>query len=74
MVGKLSDKLGALRVMKGSLFLTGIMLFGFSFLTNLYVVLVYTFFWSIIGEAFRPANMSLISSETEPDQKKSPLL
>jgi predicted MFS family arabinose efflux permease len=69
-IGKLSDRLGALRVMKGSLFLTGIMLFGFSFLTNLYVILVYTFFWSIIGEAFRPANMSLISMETESSQRK----
>jgi len=69
-MGKLSDKLGALRVMKGSLFLTGIMLFGFSFLSNIYVILLYTFVWSIIGEAFRPANMSLISSETDSDQRK----
>jgi len=69
-MGKLSDKLGALHVMKGSLFLTGIMLFGFSFLTNLYIILIYTFVWSIIGEAFRPANMSLISSETDSGQRK----
>ncbi len=70
-IGKLSDKLGAMRVMKTSLFLTGIMLFGYSFITNFYFILVYTFFWSIIGEAFRPANLSLLSTEADPNQLKT---
>jgi predicted MFS family arabinose efflux permease len=69
-VGKLSDKLGALRVMIISLFLTGLMLFGYSFITNYYLILIYTLLWSIIGEAFRPANLSLISTESEPEQRK----
>lgn len=70
LIGKLSDKLGALNVMKVSLFLTGIMLFGFSFITNIYVILLYTMLWSIIGEAFRPANLALISTEAGPEQTK----
>ncbi|MEW6194864.1 MAG: MFS transporter [Bacteroidota bacterium] len=70
-VGKLSDKLGALRVMKLSLILTGIMLFVFPHIKNYQFILVYTLIWSIIGEAFRPANLSLISNETEPEQRKT---
>ncbi len=70
-IGKLSDKLGAMRVMKTSLFLTGIMLFGYSFITNFYLILAYTFLWSVIGEAFRPANLSLLSTEADPNQLKT---
>lgn len=69
-IGKLSDKIGALAVMKASLFFTGVMLFGYSFITNFYLILFYTLIWSVIGEAFRPANLSLISTEAQPDQRK----
>lgn len=70
LVGRLSDKIGALRVMKVSLLLTGIMLFGFPFLKNYYLILGYTFVWSVIGEAFRPANLALISDEANPRERK----
>ncbi len=69
-IGKLSDRLGALRVMITSLFLTGFMLFGYSFITNYYFILIYTLLWSIIGEAFRPANLSLLSTESGQEQRK----
>jgi predicted MFS family arabinose efflux permease len=70
-VGKLSDKIGALRVMKLSLIITGLMLFIYPFIENYYSILAYTFIWSVIGEAFRPANLSLIASESEVDKKKT---
>ncbi|MBI1937162.1 MAG: MFS transporter [Ignavibacteriales bacterium] len=70
-VGKLSDKLGALRVMKISLTLTGVMLFFYPHITNYFLILGYTLIWSVIGEAFRPANLSFISSETKPEKRKT---
>ncbi len=70
-VGKIADKIGALRVMKISLICTGVMLFFYPFITSYYLILAYTFLWSVIGEAFRPANLSLISNETEPEQRKT---
>ena len=69
LIGKLSDKIGA-RVIIISLFCSGIMLFGYSFITNYYLILVYTLFWSIISEAYRPANLSIISTESEAEQRK----
>ncbi len=70
-VGKLSDKLGSLRVMKSSLIFTGIVIIFYSFVQNYYAILVVTLFWAIISEAFRPANLSLISNEVEPEQRKT---
>ena len=70
-VGKLSDKIGALRVMKISLFATGVVLILFSLVKNYYGILAMILGWSIISEAFRPANMSLLSEESEPEQRKT---
>lgn len=70
-VGKLSDKLGSLLVMKASLILTGVVIILYSFIQNYYAILGVTLVWSVISEAFRPANLSLISNETEPLQRKT---
>ncbi|MCL4549027.1 MAG: MFS transporter [Bacteroidetes bacterium] len=70
-VGKLSDRIGALRIMKFSLIATGIMLFMFSFITNYYLILFITLVWSVINESFRPANLSFISKEVLPEQRKT---
>jgi len=70
-VGKLSDKVGALTVMKVSLITTGLVIFLFSFITNYFLILLVTFFWSVISEAFRPANLSLISFETTVEERKT---
>ena len=70
-VGRLSDRLGSLFVMKASLFLTGIVIILYAFIKSYHAILVITLIWSIISEAFRPANLSLISNETEPLQRKT---
>lgn len=69
--GKLSDRFGALRMMKLSLILSGLMLFVYPFISNFYLILLYTLVWSMVGEAFRPANLSLISTEVKPEQRKT---
>jgi MFS family permease len=70
-VGRLSDKLGALRIMKLSLITTGLMLLIYPIITNYYLILGYTVLWAVISEAFRPANLSLISTESEPSKRKT---
>jgi len=70
-VGRLSDKFGSLKVMKISLIATGLLLVLYSFITNFIVILGVTLLWAVISEAFRPANLSLISDETEPGQRKT---
>jgi MFS family permease len=69
--GKLSDKIGTLRMMKISLFCTGSFLFLYSFITNYFLFLSLTFVWAILSEAFRPASMSFISSEITSDRRKT---
>lgn len=69
--GKLSDKIGALRQMKISLFATGIFLFLYSFITDFILFLSLTLIWAIISEAFRPASMAFISDEITSDRRKT---
>jgi len=69
--GKLSDKIGTLRMMKISLFSTGIFLFLYSFVTNFILFLALTFIWAILSEAFRPASMAFISDEITSDRRKT---
>ena len=70
-VGKLSDRFGALKVMKFSLIATGFLLVLYSFITNFIAILGVTLLLAVISESFRPANLSLISDETEPGQRKT---
>ena len=69
-VGKLSDKIGALNLMKISLVCSGIFLLFYSLIHNYYYFLVLSFIWAIISESFRPAAMSFISNETTPEERK----
>lgn len=70
-VGKLSDRIGALRIMKFSLVASAVMLFMFSFIRSYYLILFITIVWSTINESFRPANLSFISKEVLPEQRKT---
>jgi len=69
--GKLSDRIGTLRMMKISLFSTGTFLFLYSFVTNFTLFLALTFIWAILSEAFRPASMAFISDQITPDRRKT---
>ncbi len=70
LTGKLSDKLGALKVMKFSLFGSGIIFFLYSFITNYYWILAASFILAAVNEAFRPANLSLITEIVAPPQRR----
>jgi MFS family permease len=69
--GRLSDRIGKLRILKFSLFFSGIVLFIFSFIRNYYLIYAAAFIWSIINESFRPAGLSLISEVVPQNQRKT---
>lgn len=70
LAGRLSDRLGSLLIMKFSLFLTGLILFFFPFVTSLSGILVITAIWAVANESFRPPSMALIGTLTGPAQRK----
>lgn len=69
--GRLSDKIGAARIMKWSLFVSGLVLLLFSFARSLEAVLAITIAWAITSEAVRPASMAIISNLVGPGQRKA---
>ena len=69
--GKLSDKLGTLKLMEISLFTSGLFLIAYSFVTNFILFLILSFFWAVLSEAFRPSSLSFISNEVSPDRRKT---
>ena len=68
--GKLSDKLGSLKVMKFALYGSGIIFFLYSFITDYYWILAASFILAAVNEAFRPANLSMISELVAPHQRR----
>jgi len=69
--GRLSDRLGGLRIIKLSLFLSALVLFIFPFANSVTGILAMTALWSIVNEAFRPPSMSIIGDLAGPGQRKA---
>lgn len=69
-VGKLSDKIGSLNLIKISLIGSGIFLLFYSFIHEYHYFLILSFVWAIICESFRPAAMSFISNESKDEDRK----
>ena len=70
LTGKLSDKIGSLKVMKFALFGSGVLFFVFSFITDYNWILVATFILAAVNESFRPANLSFITEIVTPSQRR----
>jgi predicted MFS family arabinose efflux permease len=70
LAGRLSDRLGSLLILKLSLFLSGLILFVFPFVTSIYGILTITAIWAFANESFRPPSMALIGRLTGPEQRK----
>jgi MFS family permease len=69
--GRLSDRLGGLRIMKTSLVLSGMVLLIFSFVHSLSGIFAVTAVWAITSEAFRPPSMAIIGELAGPQQRKA---
>lgn len=70
LAGRLSDRIGPLPVMRASLFLAGGLLLIFPFVRGFISVLVVTFFWAVVTELFRPANLAIIADIVPADKLK----
>lgn len=70
LAGKWTDRIGARRMMQGSLFASGALLFVFPFTRSLPGIAALTFVWAVASEAFRPANMAVIGDLVPTEQRK----
>jgi MFS family permease len=68
--GWLTDRFGSLFVMRGSLLLSGIMLFLFPLAHHFAAILVITFAFAILNESVRPPSLALVSELVKPQQRK----
>jgi MFS family permease len=68
--GWLTDRFGSLFVMRGSLLLSGIMLFLFPLAHHFAAILVITFAFAILNESVRPPSLALVSELVKPPQRK----
>jgi MFS family permease len=69
--GRLTDRIGPLAVMKGSLFLSGFVLFLFPLAHTFPAILAMTLVFAILNESVRPPSLSIISDIVAPPQRKA---
>jgi MFS family permease len=69
--GRVSDFVGARRVMVASLLLSGVMLFVLLLAKSFAMILVVIVVWAVISEAFRPASLANIADLVTPEQRKT---
>jgi len=68
--GRLSDRIGALRVMRGSLIASGSALLLFPLARSFTAVAAMTVLWAGCGEMFRPASLAAITHVVAPEQRR----
>src|SRR3954465_9585922 len=68
--GKLSDRIGALPIMRASLLSSGIALFLYPFARSFGAVVAITIAWAACSEFFRPASLAAIAHVVSPAQRK----
>ena len=68
--GKLSDKIGALNLIRLSLFFSGITFFIYTLFDNYIAISIISVVLAVISESFRPAGMSFISTEAPVEMRK----
>ena len=68
--GWLSDKIGALPIMRASLLLSGVMVLLYPLAHTVAAVYGATFVWAAAGELFRPASLAAITHVVTAEQRK----
>ena len=69
--GKLSDRIGALPIMRASLISSGTALVLFPFAKNYAAVIAITIAWAACAELFRPASLAAITHVVSPSQRRA---
>ncbi|UFH53972.1 MFS transporter [Spirosoma sp. KNUC1025] len=67
--GRLTDRFGFYYVQLLSLLFGGASLLGLQFITNFYLLCGSVFFFTLFGDAFRPANQASIAYYSEPETR-----
>ncbi|MEJ2422094.1 MAG: MFS transporter [Acidobacteriota bacterium] len=68
--GRLSDRIGRLPILLGSLLGAGLFLLVFPLAHQYWAVLAMSFVLAVINESFRPAAMALVADVTTPEQRR----
>ena len=71
LAGRLSDRVGALRIMQLSLLVSGALLIVFPLARSRTAVFSLIFLWALISEAVRPASLAALAGATPPAQRKA---
>ena len=68
--GWLSDRLGAVLIMRISVFFSAVVLFLFPFVSSFLFISLMTLLFAVTAEMFRPASMAFITMLVAPEQRK----
>jgi MFS family permease len=71
LAGPLVDRYGALRVMRGSLLGSGVLLFSYSFARAVPTLVGLAFLLALLAEAFRPASLAVVADTVPASQRKT---
>lgn len=71
LAGRLCDRVSPLRVMQGSLFLSGALLLTFPLVRDVAAVFALVVAWALVGEAVRPASLAALTGAIAPEQRKA---
>jgi predicted MFS family arabinose efflux permease len=69
--GVLSDRWGPIRIMRGSLLLSGALLLVYPIAKSVSLVVLFTLALSILAESFRPASLTIFGDLVPPAQRKA---
>ena len=69
--GRLSDRVGPIVIMRGSLLVSGLVLLLFPFAKGLPAIVAMTLALSVFSESFRPANMTIMGDLVSPERRKT---
>src|SRR5258708_4913320 len=69
--GFLCDRWGPIRIMRGSMFFSGLIMLLFPLARSLTLVVLATLALSVTAEAFRPANLTIFGDLVRPEQRKA---
>lgn len=69
--GRLCDRFGPFAVLRGSLLVSGAILFVFPLARRFESFLIITFIWALVAEAVRPATLAALTSYVLPEQRKA---
>ena len=68
--GRLSDRLGPIRIMRASLLVSGLVMAAFPFVRGLSGIVAMTAALAVASESFRPANLTIMGDLVLPERRK----